>query len=130
MRDKINFSVVDSEEKYKALQDFAKSFDHGGNMELPVVTINRGPYMIGYYQQILHPIIVPSFHPKMTTPRDFYESMNVITGAQHLRSMSPAYPNGICFTGTRNKNIERSNFEKIGYHKLDLELWVNVGGKQ
>ena len=129
MRDRINFGVVENEEDYNSLQSFAKSFDHGENMTLPIVTINKGQQMIGYYTQILQPIIVPSFHPKVTTPRDFYESLNLLIGAQQLRSISPAYPNGVCYAATRNKAINRSIFEKLGFNRLDLELFINVGGK-
>lgn len=123
----LKFERVLTEEAFKAWEGFADSFGHKHNPTMPIVTISRDNYMLGYYHVLTSPVIIPAFHPKVCTPRDFRESVDAIAHSTCIASMSAQYPNGVCFAALdKDSAIDKEIIEKLGFTDTGKTIWRRV----
>jgi len=132
MRDSLRFGRVDSDKKLTEWKEFAASFDHytedGQHPIMPITTVSRGDKMFGYWSEITRPILFPCWHPALTTPRDFMESIEAFSNIACYGSMSHQFPNGVSYVGldTHGLAIGRNYVEKCGYENLNTEIHRRV----
>jgi hypothetical protein len=130
MRDHIKFGMIQTEEAFQSLIRFAESFDHnvGTDSILPIYTIERGDHMIGYFNLITYPVVCPAFHPKICTPRDFFDAVLVLKNHFCLSSISPKFPNGTCLITlpTELEDFKRTAGGKVGFKNTNKELWQAI----
>lgn len=125
-REHIKFGLVRTEEAFQSLMKFAESFDHkvGRDSLLPIWTIERGDQTIGYFNVLFYPVIAPAMHPRLTSPRDFYEAIYAVRSHFCMNSISEKFPNGTCFFALPTEEIvPDSIFEKCGFRNTHKELW-------
>lgn len=128
-REHIKFGMIQTEEAFQSLIQFAESFNHtvGSDSILPIYTIERGDHMIGYANVLLQPIVAPALHPKMCTPRDFYDAIMTMKNHYCLNSISQKFPNGTCFMSLPTVPvIENRVFERCGFQNTNKELWQAI----
>lgn len=130
MREQIKFGLIRTQEEFDALSQFAASFDHqvNGQSILPIYTIERGKQMVGYFNVICIPIVCPSFHPDVCTPRDIHEIVQMAKNHFCMNSISDRFPNGTCMLAMP-KNLpdnKRAIAERCGFKSTKAELWQAI----
>jgi hypothetical protein len=111
---------------------FAASFGHKiDNRSLsPVVAVRRGSKLFAYFFFLKFPILLPSFHPELTTPRDFVDMVEQVRAGAWLTSMGlDQFPQGICYAAfDQEPVISKDIIQKIGFKSTKCELWESYPG--
>lgn len=122
----LKFETVRTQKQFDDLKKFATSFDHvvDDTTLLPLITVSRGDKMFAYYTVLNYPVVFPSFHTELCTPRDFVDSVNTVKHHHMLSSMNERFPNGTFFVAlSANKlAIDRSYIPKLGLKNLEMEI--------
>lgn len=129
MRDHIKFGLIQNKIEFDSLAAFAASFDHhvGPDSILPIYTIERGEHMIGYFNVLTYPIVAPALHPRLTTPRDFYEVIQILKNHFCLNSISDKFRNGTGFMAVPTDEVIKDNvFERCGFKNTKKEIWQAI----
>jgi hypothetical protein len=129
MRDQIKFGLIKNPVEFESLAAFAASFGHqvGPDSILPIYTIERGQQMIGYFNVLTYPIVAPALHPSLTTPRDFYEVIQILKNHFCLGSINEKFPNGTGFMAIPTSGFaDYSVFERCGFHNTQKEIWQAI----
>lgn len=129
MRDHIKFGMIRTDEEFKALVQFAESFNHkvGPDSILPIYTIERGQHMLGYFNLILYPIVCPAFHPRACTPRDFRDAVQAAKSHFCLNSIDNKFPHGTCLIAVpKQLALKESVLERCGFANTKKELWQAI----
>jgi hypothetical protein len=125
-REHIKFGIIRTQEELQSLAAFAKSFDHNVGLDSirPIFTIERGDQMIGYFNVLLYPIVAPSLHPAICTPRDFNDALAAMRNHYCFLSIGEQFPYGTSFMAVpTNTEIENSVFERNGFVNTKKEIW-------
>jgi hypothetical protein len=128
-REHIKFGLVRNEIEFQSLAAFAATFNHhiGPDSIMPIYTIERGQQMLGYFNVLTYPIVAPALHPSLTTPRDFYEVIQILKNHFCLTSISEKFPNGTGFMAVPTDGIvEDSVFERSGFRNTKKEIWQAI----
>lgn len=124
------FSKVETEEQFSQWREFAASFEHDiPNAILPIVNVSRRENdgklrQFGYYTLLNQSVVLPCYHPKHCSPRDFHDMTAAFSNTQCLSSISPQFPNGCSVVGlvTNGLPVGRNLVAKLGYENLGIEL--------
>lgn len=129
--EEVTFRNITTAGEFEEIKRFASTIkDHviDEHSLLPIITMHRGDKMFGYFQIYNHPVIVPSWNPDLTTPRDFRDSVEQISGWQRLNSMSQRFPNGTMFIAINSSPaINADTIEKLGFKDIDRHLFQKGG---
>lgn len=123
----MRFEKVDTQEKFEAWREFAKTFDHDTDSPLtPLVTItNEKNQLIGHFSELASPVVFPAFHPSIS-PREFRDSVEAISAYYCMSSMGLRYPSGVLFTALP-KNMKVDHSKKMGFEELGVNLYRRLG---
>lgn len=126
----LKFEKVDTEPKFAEWREYASEFGHDcASPIMPIITISRNNTKLAHYHLLTLPIILPAFHPEKCSPRDFRESIDAVAHAACLSSMSPQFPNGVCYAAlpTGDKRVlNDSLINKVGFVDMQKSLYRRV----
>ena len=109
---------------FKAVQDFAESFDHKieQHPNISVFALIKNGKIFGYTDCVYLPTMYPAFHPEHTRPRDVMQVAR--DWAAHCQlSGSPGYL-GVPFDNNNGKgNFTEAKMLKLGLLRLNRELY-------
>lgn len=123
----IQFEEVRTQEQIDDAIEFAEGFQHiiDPRTALPMVMAKKEGKNVGYFHIFNQPIISFAFHtdPDVCKPRDFKEIVDKVKAWRFLNSMSPAFPNGVCFAHCpTNSVIPFETIERMGFKSREKIL--------
>jgi len=128
-REQIKFGLIKTEEEFQDLKRFAESFDHSveATSIFPIYTIARGDELIGYCNVMRQPVLHPSLHPGLATPRNFYDALQYAKQSFCLSSIDDRFPHGICVMALpRDLVVPDDAVVKCGFKNTNKEIWMAI----
>jgi hypothetical protein len=127
MREQIKFELVRTKEQFDSLKDFASSdlvhrFDD--HSLLPAITLSRAGKQFGWFQVLNQPIVMPSFHTELCSPRDFRDATEQMKAIYQFTSMSERFPNGTVWMAIPpSPMVDENLLRNMGFSDEKRNLW-------
>ena len=118
--------MIQAREEFEDLKKFGESFDHTipDDVAHPIYTIERGDQMIGYFNVMTYPIVSPALHPRICTPRDFYEAIHILKNHYCLITINQKLRYGTGLMALPSVPVmDMKVVEKAGFKNTRKEIW-------
>jgi hypothetical protein len=122
----ISFEKVETQQQWDELKAFAASFNHkiDDTTLTPLIAVRRGKKLFAYFVVLNMPVLMPSFHPILTTKRDFVEMVEQVRSWAWLSTIGhERFPKGVAWAAFSNPNISRRLLERMGFRSTNHELF-------
>lgn len=124
MTNEIKFEYIRTEEQWKRLEEFARSFGDEHKLttrDFAMMAVVRDGKWVGYAQIVNVPIVFTSWHPdeKICSPRDVCEAMKAFVGWAKIQWNYGMTATPISLTSKFTAKV----MEKLGFRKMNAELW-------